>query len=82
LLLKALFNNCKCFNSKERLHRLRSVKVRKNELGVITQNYVNEYESSNAINVYGSSPWRWRRVTEWHRYINDPYENESGHIVT
>ncbi len=80
--LKALFNKCKCFNSKERLHRLKAVKVLKNETAIVAQNYVNEYEPSNAINVYDSSPWQWRRVTEWHRYINDPYENNSGHIVT
>ena len=80
--LKALFNKCKCFNSKERRpYHSRSVKVRKNEPDIATQNYVNEYEPSNAINVYDSSPWQWRRVTEWHRYINDPYENNSGHIV-
>ena len=82
LSLKALFNKCKCFNSKERLYRLKAVKVRKNEPDIVAQNYVNEYEPSNAINVYDSSPWQWRRVAQWHRYINDSYENNSGHIVT
>jgi hypothetical protein len=32
--------------------------------------------------VHESSPWRWRRVVEWHRYINDPYENKNGHMLT
>ena len=82
LSLKALFNKCKCFNSKERLHRLRSVKVRKDELGVIAKNCVNEYEPSKMVNVYDSPLWQWRRVAQWHRYINDPCEYESGHIVT
>ena len=80
--LKALFNKCKCFNSKERLRRLRSVKVRKDELGVIAKNYVNEYEPSQMVNVYDSPLWRWRRVAQWHRYINNPCENISGHMVT
>jgi hypothetical protein len=82
LLLKALFDNCKCFNSKERLHRLKAVKVRKNEPGIVAQNYVNEYEPSNAINVRDSSPWQWRRVNEWDHYMNDPVEKLSGHMVT
>jgi hypothetical protein len=82
LLLKALFNKCKCFNSKERLRRLKAVKVRKDMSISGAQNYANEYEPSNAINVYDSSPWRWRRVAQWHRYITDPCEYKSGHIVT
>ena len=80
--LKALFNNCKCFNSKERLHRLKSVKVRKNESDFVTQNHGNDYAPSNAINVYDSSSWRWSRVNEWDQYINDPVEKLNGHMVT
>ncbi len=80
--LKALFNKCKCFNSKERLQRLRSVKVRKDMRGVVAQNCVNEYEPSNIVNT-GDGPLRqWRRVAQWHRDINDLYEYKSGHIVT
>jgi hypothetical protein len=42
-----------------------------------------EYEPSNAINVRDSAPWQWRRVNEWHRYINDPFENIiNGHMIT
>jgi hypothetical protein len=83
LSLKALFNKCKCFDSKARLRRLRSVKVRKDVLGIVAQNCVNEYEPSKMVNVYDSPLWRWRRVAQWHRYINDPYENIiKGHIIT
>jgi hypothetical protein len=67
-----LFNKCKCFNSKERLRRLKAVKVRKNEPNFVAQICVNEYEPSNAINVYDSSPWQWRRVIQWDKYVNDP----------
>ena len=80
--LKALFNKCKCFNSKERLHRLRSVKVRKDMSVGCVKNCVNEYEPSNAISVYDSLPWRWRRVNDWQRYINDPCYKLNGHMVT
>ncbi len=82
LSLKALFNKCKCFNSKERLCRLRSVKVRKDVLGVVAKNRVNEYEPSKMVNAYDSSLWRWRRVAQWHRYITDSCEYKSGHMVT
>jgi len=82
LLLKALFNNCKCFNSKERLYRLKAVKVRKDMPAGDTKNCANEYTPSNAINVYDSSHWRWGRVNEWDQYINDPVEKLNGHMVT
>jgi hypothetical protein len=82
LSLKALFNKCKCFNSKERLHRIKAVKVRKDMSAGDVKNCVNEYEPSNATNVRDSSPWRWRRVGEWDQYMNDPVEKLSGHIVT
>jgi hypothetical protein len=42
------------------------------------------YEPSKISSVYNSSFWQWRRVAEWERYINDPYENINinGHIIT
>ena len=56
---------------------------RKEEIIVNAQNYAHEYEPSNIINVYDSPLWQWRRVAQWHRYINDPYENiKSGHMIT
>ena len=40
------------------------------------------YEPSNISNTRNSLFWQWRRVAEWHHYINDPYENKSGHMTT
>ena len=79
--LKALFNKCKCFNSKERLRRLRTVKVRKDVPGIVVQNCVNEYEPSKMANVYDSPLWQWRRVIQWDKYLNDPVDNRKGHII-
>lgn len=41
-----------------------------------------DYEPSRIQNTRRSLFWQWRRVAEWHRYINDPIENKSGHIIT
>jgi len=41
-----------------------------------------EYEPSNIDTAYDSLRWRWRRVTQWHRYINDTIENIKGHMIT
>ena len=50
---------------------------------IVIRHYAHEYEPSKAINVRDSSPWRWRRVAQWDRDINDPYENiMKGHIIT
>jgi len=47
------------------------------------QNCTYDYEPSNAIYVHDSPLWQWRRVAQWDRYINDPYENiKSGHMIT
>ena len=35
------------------------------------------YEPSNISNAYDSDFWRWRRVAEWEKYINDPLENNK-----
>ena len=40
------------------------------------------YEPTNIENTRNSSFWRWQRVAEWHRYINDPVENINGHMIT
>ena len=39
-----------------------------------------DYEPSRIDNTRNSSFWQWRRVAEWHRYINDPVENKNGHM--
>ena len=49
---------------------------------MVIPNYVYEYEPTNAINVRDSSPWKWLRVDEWHRYLNDPVEKIKGHMIT
>lgn len=40
------------------------------------------YEPTQIYNTRNSSFWRWRRVREWDKYINDPLENINGHIIT
>ena len=50
---------------------------------IATQNCTYDYEPSNMIYVQDSPLWQWRRVAQWDRYINDPYENiKSGHMIT
>ncbi|OPX28585.1 MAG: hypothetical protein B1H08_05625, partial [Candidatus Omnitrophica bacterium 4484_171] len=43
----------------------------------ISDNTHNTYEPSTINNVYDSDFWRWRRVAEWGKYINDPLENNK-----
>jgi hypothetical protein len=78
LSLKELVNNVKKITP--RGNRKKS-KLRFKERVTVIPNYVYEYEPSNAINVHDSSPWQWRRVNEWHRYINDPEEKIKGHMI-
>jgi hypothetical protein len=82
LSLKALFNKCKYFNSKERLHRIKTVNVSKDISIGAAKNCVNEYDPSKMVNVYDSPQWQWRRVAQWHRDINDPCDYKIGHILT
>ena len=44
--------------------------------------YINAYEPSKINSVYESSYWRWQRVIEWDNYVNNPYEDINGHILT
>ena len=37
--------------------------------------YEQSYEPTNMGDAYDSLFWQWRRVTQWHYYINDPCEN-------
>jgi len=55
------------------IHLTRSF-VSKNETAVA----IPAYEPTQMTNAYNSSFWQWRRVSEWFRYINDPYENIRG----
>jgi hypothetical protein len=77
--LKELVNNVKEITP--RGNRKKSKPSFKERITVMPD-YVYEYEPSNAINVVDSSPWRWRRVNEWHRYINDPVNKIKGDMIT
>ena len=54
----------------------KKLKLFSKEPEIIEQQHA--YEPSNIASIYDSSIWRWRRVTEWHRYINDPEEKYKG----
>ena len=57
--------------------------LRRKKLDIAVRHYAHEYEPSKAVNVRDSSPWRWRRVVQWDRDVNDPYENIiKGHMIT
>ena len=82
LSLKELFNNL-------RVHRLitpRGYQKKSKSLHkkpkLIAQHRICSHEPSNAVNVRDSSPWKWRRVAQWDRYINDPCEKIKGHMIT
>ena len=79
LRLKELVNSIKMITP--RGNRKKSVLKRK-KLCIVKQDHINNYGPSNIIYVYDSLILRWRRVNEWHRYINDPIEKLSGHIIT
>ena len=82
LRLKELVNSVKVDDPiTPRGNRKKSI-LRCKKLGVAKQNHANEYEPSKIINTYNGPLWQWRRVADWQRYINDPCENKSGHIVT
>ena len=82
LSLKELVDSIKAYNSiTPRGYRKKSILSRKKPK-IIIQNHACEYKPSNMSNVYDSLLWRWRRVTQWHRYINDPIENIKGHMIT
>ena len=44
-----------------------------------TQEYKRAYEPSKIGNTRNSLFWRWYRVKEWEKYINDPLENKKRH---
>jgi hypothetical protein len=57
-------------------------KPRFKEHVTVIPNYIYEYEPSNIIYADDSLLWQWRRVNEWHRYINDPVDKIKGHMIT
>ena len=65
---------------KARIHLTRGLVSKKQTVtpkksDIATQGYWHSYEPTQISNVYDSLFWQWRRVAEWERYINDPYEN-------
>jgi len=79
LRLKELVNGIKVITP--RGNRKKSILSRK-EPDIAIRHYAHEYEPSNISNAYDGLYWRWRRVNEWDRYINDPVEKTKGHIIT
>jgi len=80
LRLKELVNSVKVITP--RGNRKKSILRRKNLDVIVRRHYEHEYEPSNAAYVQDSPPWRWNRVAEWHRYINDPIDKIKGHMIT
>ena len=83
LRLKAFVNSLKVYDPiTPRGDRKKSILKREKTI-IAIQNCTYDYEPSNMIYVQDSPLWQWRRVAQWHRYINDPYDNiKSGHIIT
>jgi len=74
LSLKELLNNFKLrFEKKLRCCHKRQIVTDKPE--PVQPAYEQSYEPTNMSDAYDSLFWQWRRVAQWHRYINDPYEN-------
>ena len=82
LRLKELVNSVKMYDSITPRGNRKKSTLKYQIFGAREKCYAHEYEPSNIINVRDSSPWKWRRVNEWDRYINDTIEKISGHIVT
>ena len=79
LSLKELLNNFKPrFEKKIRPYCKRQIVINKPE--PVQPAYGQPYEPTNMADAYDSLFWQWRRVAEWYRYINDPYENINGHM--
>ena len=80
LSLKELVDNRSWFfkSITPRGNRKKSYTFRK-EPETIERQEAHEYEPSDIDTAYDSMFWRWRRVREWHRYIDDTIENIKGH---
>ena len=81
LSLKELLNNFKP-RLEKKLQRCRKHRIAIHELEPVEPACEQSYEPTNMAHAYESLFWQWRRVAEWHRYINDPYENIKGNMTT
>jgi len=83
LSLEALVNSLKVIDLiTPRGYQKKSKVLRFNKTRTAVKTTPNEYRPSKIINVFHSPLWRWRRVNEWDRYINDSVEKLNGHIIT
>jgi len=82
LRIKELLNKLKQprIYKKRRLNKKPSAILEKSNNDI--RENIHSYEPSNISYAYESLFWRWRRVIDWHKYINDPVENINGHIIT
>ena len=69
--LKELVSNNKLFKSITPRGNRKKLRVLPKEPEIMEQQNAHEYEPSPIDVAYESLFWRWRRVTQWHRYIND-----------
>jgi len=83
LRLKELVNSIKVNDPITPRGNRKKSKLSRKTPDIVIRHYAHEYEPSKAINVRDSSPWQWRRVAQWDRDLNDPFENIiKGHIIT
>lgn len=80
--IKKLLSNLKQTRSNKIRHRNKKPYRIDTKLNSFIKKDVDTYEPSNISNVYDSLFWRWRRVIDWERYVNDPIENKNGHMIT
>ena len=81
LSLQALVNNVKVIKLiTPRGYQKKSKVLKLGRTGVVIDTRPDEYRPSKIASVLDSQLWRWRRVNEWDRYINDPVEKLNGHI--
>lgn len=59
--------------NKKQIYRIKPAKVYKESRAVQFESK-DTFEPSNINNTRDSLFWRWRRVAEWEKYINDPLE--------
>ena len=82
LRLKELVNGIKVYNSITPKGNRKNLLLNYKEPVAAIKQCTHEYEPSSIINTRYSLLWQWRRVNEWYKYINDPYENIKGHMIT
>ena len=79
LCLKALLRNFKPRDEKK-TRRYRKRQIVSNHIEAARQEYAQSYEPTNIASVYDSLSWRWHRVAEWERYINDSLDKKRARI--